>query len=365
MRFTTIALSNYRNIELARLNVDSKRVFFYGKNGQGKTNLLEAIGFSTTLRAFRAKENEVLIGPDSDYAEIVYQVKRDNDGVEESRIRIKRRGKEVWSDGEAVKRASEFVGRLPTVVLSSGDLGIARGSPSMRRRYLDTFLCGVDRSYYSALQRYQKALQERNALLKSRPDPALLAAFEAQLVEPGLELIRSRKKALLLLNELAQDFYALLSDKAESIGVEYQANFDCESSEDYIQQFVKSRPRDLALQSTGKGPHRDDYRLLLNGKLAADYASDGQQRSIVLSLAFAMIAYWRKHFGVAPVVLADDILGELDPERRRRFWKAMDSDLQLFATGTELPIVFGEEDWLVYRVQEGVFSKMENVTSSD
>lgn len=363
MKFTTIALSNYRNIEFARLNVDAQRVFFYGKNGQGKTNVLEAIGLSTTLRAFRAKENEILIGPRSEYSEVLYESLHADEERLDAKVRIKRRGKEVWADGEVVKRASDFVGRLPTVVLSSGDLSIARGSPSTRRRYLDTFLCGVDRSYYSALQRYQKALQERNALLKSGPEDSLLSAFEKQLIAPALELIKSRREALVLLNEFAQEFYHQLSGNSESIQVEYQPNFDCENEDDYEKQLLKSRQRDLYLQSTGKGPHRDDYKLLLNGMPASDYASDGQQRSIVLSLAFAMIAYWRKQFGVAPVVLADDILGELDPERRKRFWKAMDSDLQLFATGTELPAEYGEGGWLVYEVVDGRFSCVENLAT--
>ncbi|MCH6257613.1 DNA replication and repair protein RecF [Puniceicoccaceae bacterium K14] len=358
MRFTTIALTNYRNIEFARLAVDAPRVFFYGRNGQGKTNMLEAIGLSTTLRAFRAKENEILIGSKSEYSEILYEAIQDNSDELNAKVRIKRRGKEVSAEGSMVKRASEFVGRMPTVVLSSGDLSIARGSPSIRRRYLDTFLCGVDRSYFTALQRFQKALQERNALLKTGPEESLLSAFEAQLIEPAAELVKGRRAAMETLNELAQGFYARLSGEAEVISVEYQPNFDCDNGEAYVNQLSKSRGRDLMLQTTSKGPHRDDFRLLLNGRSAADFASDGQQRSIVLSLSFAMISYWRKEFRVAPVVLADDILGELDPERKKRFWEAMDSDLQVFATGTELPSEYEKNDWLLFEVSEGRFEQM-------
>lgn len=356
MRFKVIGVSNYRNIALARLNLDADRVFLLGKNGQGKTNLLEAIGYVTSLRAFRARENETLIGSAAPQADIVYTLDHEFDDEANAKVRIKKKGKEVSLDGESVKRASEFVGRFPTVTLSSEDLSIVRGSPGGRRRFLDTFLCGIDREYYVSLQRYQRCIQERNALLKKNSERTLLKPFESQLIEPGLQVIRKRRSVIQDLAELATRFYETLSGSAEKIEVRYLPNIEPSDEEAYWKVLEKNRKRDEILQSTGKGPHRDDFELSLNGKPAADYASDGQQRSIALSLAFATIAFWRERFRVSPVLLVDDVLGELDPGRRERFWKALDPSIQLIATGTELPDLASGEDWLVYEVDRGTFS---------
>src|SRR5690606_15582270 len=147
------------------------------------------------------------------------------------------------------------------------------------------------------------------------------------------------------------------SGSSESIGVEYLPNAKPSGKEEYFALLEKTRKRDQILQSTSRGPHRDDFLLTVKGQPAADYASDGQQRSIALSLAFAVMASWRQRFAVSPVLLVDDVLGELDPERRSRFWSTLDSGIQLIATGTELPQNIDEVGWLIYTVEEGRFQK--------
>lgn len=356
MRFKTIAVSNYRNIKFARLNVDADRVFFLGQNGQGKTNLLEATGYVTSLRAFRARENETLLGPESQQAEILYEIEHEEFDDVQAQVRIKKKGKEVYLDKDPVRRASDFVGRFPAVTLSSEDLSIVRGSPGGRRRFIDTFLCGIDREYYVALQRYQKCIQERNALLKKGAASDLMKPFEAQMVGPGLEVIKKRERVIGELGGMASRFYETLSGSAEEIGVSYKPNASPENEDAYWQILERNRRRDEIMHSTSKGPHRDDFELTLNGRSASDFASDGQQRSIALSLAFATIAYWRERFGVCPVLLIDDVLGELDPARRERFWNALDDGIQLIATGTELPDAASGKEWLVYGVENGAFS---------
>ena len=357
MRIKTIAVSNYRNIAFARLDVDKSRVFLVGRNGQGKTNLLEAIGYVTSLRAFRSRENETLIGPKEAQSEIVHEADHELYGESRSQLRIKRKGKEVSLDGEKIRRASDFVGRFPTVTLSSEDLSIVRGSPGGRRRFVDTLLCGLDRGYYVALQRYQKALQERNALLKRSSDSSLLTVFEQQMAEPALEIIEKRNVVLQEIARLTIAYYEQLSGGQEAIGITFRPSVQLESKEEYVEMLLKQRKRDLILQSTGKGPHRDDFDITLSERSAADFASDGQQRSIALALAFATIDCWRARFGVTPALLVDDVLGELDPERKERFWKALDDGIQLIATGTELPRRADLADWIVYRVEGGEFTR--------
>ena len=355
MKFKRVSIGNYRNIELARLDLDAPRVFLHGKNGQGKTNLLEALGMATALRPFRTHENRKTIGPFGEFAEIVYELDHEDLGETSLRARIKRSGKEVWIDDEPMRRLSDFVGRFPTVILSSNDMQLARGSPGNRRRYLDAFICGVDRSYFSDLQRFQKLLQERNALLKKEAELGVLAAFERQMDGPALSICGKRASILERLLAIAKEYHSELSLSKESLRIEYGPNARLSDPGDYLKVLEKNRKRDAYLQSTSKGPHRDDYAIFVNDLSADDFASEGQQRSVSLSLALAMIEYWRRQFGFLPVALADDALGELDTDRRDRFWSVLDEDLQIVATGTQLPTEGSGSPWKAIEVDEGQF----------
>lgn len=355
MRFKKVSIGNYRNIEFARLDVDAPRVFLHGKNGQGKTNMLEALGLATALRPFRTHENRKVIGPKGEYSEIVYEIDHEDLGETNLRARIKKTGKEVWIDEEPMRRLSDFVGRFPTVILSSNDMQLARGSPGNRRRYFDAFICGVDRSYFAALQLFQKLLQERNALLKKNAKSSLLAAFEVQMDAPALAICRTREAILEDLVSIAKSYHTELSVSKESLRIEYGQNADVRKEGDYLAVLEKNRKRDSYLQSTGKGPHRDDYAIYVNELAAVDYASEGQQRSVSLSMALAMIEYWRRRFGFLPVALADDALGELDTDRKERFWSVLDEDLQIIATGTQLPHSNDGRAWKTIEVEAGEF----------
>ena len=356
MQFKRISVRNYRNIEFSRLKLGSPRVFLHGPNGQGKTNMLEALGLATALRPFRTHENRVVIGPAALYSEIVYDLDHEDLGETQVRARIKKSGKEVWIDGEATKRLSDFVGKFPTVILSSNDLQLTRGTPGNRRRFFDAFICGVDRNYFRALQTFQKLLQERNALLKQNESDAVVSAFESQMDEPALKICRVRTEILDSLMEYAVGVHREISLDGETLALEYSRSAELEDEGDYLKLLEKNRKRDGYLQSTGKGPHRDDFSISLNGMSADDFASEGQQRSITLSLSLAIIEFWQSRFGFRPVALADDALGELDQQRRDRFWSVLDKDLQIIATGTQLPSPGEKDDWRIVEVSKGNFT---------
>jgi len=356
MQFKRVSVSNYRNIEFARLDIDSPRVFIHGHNGQGKTNMLEALGLATALRPFRTHENKVVIGPAAPFAEIAYEIEHEDLGQSQIRARIKKSGKEVWIDGEPVKRLSDFVGRFPTVVLSSNDLQMTRGAPGNRRRFFDTFICGVDREYFRALQTFQKLMQERNALLKRDENKAVLAAFETQMDEPALTICRIRRETMSALLKYAEEIHKELSSGKETLSISYEQSAVIEGVGDYLKVLEQFRKRDSYMQSTSKGPHRDDYAISLNGMPADDFASEGQQRSITLSLSLAIVEFWQSRFGLMPVALADDALGELDSIRRERFWSVLNKDLQIIATGTHPPEAVEGNRWQKVKVVDGRFA---------
>ena len=272
-------------------------------------------------------------------------------------IKLRHDGKELWSDQARVTKFADHLGRFPTVVFSSQDMLLVRGSPASRRRWLDLTLSAMDAGYLRSLQTYTRALAERNALLKSgRAEPAELGAFEQTLAPAAAELIAGRQAGLKQLGQTMKEAYVRLTEGAEPAGLAYDPNFPEPNAEALLARLESGRARDQQFRTTLAGPHRDDFHFQVRHTAAKDYASEGQQRSLVLALRLAQAAWFHEQSGVKPVLLADDVLGELDPERRRRFWSAIDPESQIIATGTQLPDAeLGA--WQVFEAVNGTFTE--------
>ena len=355
MRFVSASLQHYRNLALVRVRFEGRRTFLLGANGQGKSNFLEALGYVTALRSFRGNELRDLPATGQQRAGLVFELEHEKLGESRVAITLEQQGREVQWEGGKVTRLGDFLGRFPTVVFSSGDIQFLRGSPSLRRRWLDLTLSSMDGEYLSALQRYTRAVAERNLLLKhGARDARVMDAFEQEAATHAAVLHRKREAGIA---ELAGHFgaaYARLVPSGEMAGLEYCAPTPVESAVAFARILEAARLRDLALRTTEKGPHRDDLEFLLNHRSARQFASEGQQRGLVLALRLAQAAYFRGRGGVEPVMLCDDVLGELDPERRARFWLALDGDPQVIASGTSLP---GDADrWQILKVKDGAIS---------
>jgi DNA replication and repair protein RecF len=354
MRLTRVALQHFRNIPLATLAFDGRQQFFLGANGQGKTNLLEATGFVTALRSFRTADNRLLIAHGQTEAALVLDVEHEQLGRTRVTVKIRPGEKEAWIDASRVTRLGDFLGQFPTVVFSSQDQQLVRGAPGGRRRWLDLTLASTDERYFQALQGYHRALAGRNALLKRGAADAEVAAFERPLAEHGAALMVVRRAGLAALGERLIAAYSEISDAAEPVGFDYAPDLADLGTEALRAKLEATRLRDRQLRTTGAGPHRDDFDFTLRGRSAKDVASEGQQRTLVLALRLAQAEHVRRARGVQPVLLADDVLGELDPARRRRFWGAIPAEAQVIATGTTPPdAALG--DWQVFRVDAGAF----------
>jgi DNA replication and repair protein RecF len=270
-------------------------------------------------------------------------------------MKLRSGGKDVTCDGEKVNRLADYLGRFPTVVFSSQDQLLVRGTPAVRRRWLDLTLATMDAAYLRAVQSYHRALTERNSLLKRGAPSDQLASFERPLAAAATELVEKRAIGVNVLSDYVAAAYAKISDSAEQATLAYAANAKGSSIAEWQALFHKNQTRDLALKATSIGPHRDDCDLLLNGKSAQDFGSEGQQRSLVIALRLAQVEFFRECAGVQPILLADDVLGELDPQRRRQFWDTLGAERQIIATGTRLP----EADlgsWQVFDVSSGAFN---------
>ena len=355
MLLRKLTLRHFRNVPHAALGFEGKRQFFTGPNGQGKSNLLEAAGFLTALRSFRAPDGRHLIMHGHPEAGIACEVERGGSGPERVTIKIRRDGKELWYDGNRVTRLADHVGRYPTVVFSSHDLQLIRGAPALRRRWLDLTLAAMDPDYLMALQTYSRALAGRNSLLRRAGGARELAAFDRVIAPGGARIVALRAERVAELASEMASFYGRLSGGSEAAVLHYDSSLKGASSEDLLRLLESGRARDLQMGTTLVGPHRDDLRFEVRGSDGRDFASEGQQRCVTLALRLAQASWFHRCGRVRPVLLADDVLGELDSDRRERFWAALDGESQVIATGTRRPdSSLGE--WQVFTVAEGAFS---------
>ena len=351
MRFLNLRLKNFRNIEFAELPVSGDRIFLLGANGQGKSNLLEALGLVTAIRSFRTQSMSTLVCKGMDSYTLAYQIEHDSEGITSLEIYSGPVGRSVIIDGEKVTRLVDFIGRFPTVTLCSSDLMLLRGSPSERRRFIDLTLCVVNRQYFNSLRDFNRGLSERNQLLKNNGSPAELSAFETEVATHACVINSFRKEVIIKLGDALRRVYDGIAEADEGPELSFRPNVDFQDAETYCRLLRESRGRDQLIGATQRGPHRDDFNLSLHVGGAREYASDGQQRGLCVALRVAQATLYRELLNRVPVLLADDVLGELDPIRREGFWKTCPKDIQIIASGTELPSE--PKKWFVSNIKNG------------
>ena len=356
MHILETSLENFRNISFASIRFARDKIFILGQNGQGKTNLLESMGLITALRSFRTADNRSCIHWKKSRAGLRFRVRMNASEIHEITLYFHNSGrKELHLDGEKVSRFSDFVGRFPVVICSSEDIQLLRGSPKNRRQFMDILFSATDPDYLSALRQYYKILKERNSLLKTEADDHQLHAFERLMASPAVSLIKKRKEGLDQVQTYFTEFYDKLSGWEERPVLKYRPDTDMEEESGYLEMLKNHRERDRILKTTSKGIHRDDFRFVLLDHRAKQFASEGQQRSLVIALRLAQLRIFEISTGFMPVLIIDDILGELDNERREAFWNIMLKIPQVFVSGTQIPDQCRKEEWQVLVVENGTF----------
>jgi len=306
-----LRLRDFRNY--ARLDVDFPQGFnvLRGDNAQGKTNILEAIYLMATLRSFRGVGGAQMIR----HGQKGYFVGGQVVAADPHEIKM------YWSaserrltlDGQPVRKLTDYLGTLRVVVFCTEDLQLIKGTARIRRRFLDLLLSQTHPGYLPLLQRYTTSVRSRNALLKQRVvDEMAVDGFTRELVRLGTELAGFRRELVPGIVPLARQAYQRIASGSEELRLEYQPSI----KKDFAVELAQSKARERTYRTTLIGPHRDDLLFLLNDRSAAQYGSEGQKRSLAIALKMTQAEYLANLHGSLPILLIDDVMGELDARRR-------------------------------------------------
>lgn len=336
MYVESIELKNYRNYDSANVSFSPGVNILCGDNAQGKTNLLEAIYVTGTSRSHRGSRDKELIrfGEEEGHIRLYF---RKNDLSHRLDLHLKqKKSKGIAVDGLPIRRSSELLGMLHIVFFSPEDLSMIKNGPSERRRFLDMEMSQLDKGYLQYLSVYQKALSERNNLLKQIDRfPQLLDTLDGwdeQLLDVGCQIIRKRQNFMVQIDEMMRDIHGKLTGNREKIQVFYEKNV---SEEEFREKLYANRERDIRYGSTSVGPHRDDMAFHVNEIDIRRFGSQGQQRTAALALKLSEIRLIEAVSGEKPVLLLDDVLSELDVHRQNYLLENI-SDIQTMISCTGL-----------------------------
>jgi DNA replication and repair protein RecF len=378
MHIEHLSLTNFRNYARLELSLPKRAIVLYGDNAQGKTSLLEALYYLATSRSPYTSSDRQLIHWRTEhdpipFARLTAEISNQQSSLQRLEVTlmldnssgIQRFKKTIKLNG-VEKRVMDIVGLLTVVLFLPRDLALIEGSPSDRRRFMDTTLTQINRDYVEALDNYEKILPQRNALLRRiaerRSSIAELAYWDEQLSQSGAVIISERQKFLRELETRAQENHHALTGDKETLTLQYQPSFlptvegdgqlsfalqgldlHRELSADNIkpqllEQLETEQRESIARGVTLSGPHRDELRLMINGRDCGLYGSRGQARTAVMALKLAELDWMRHHLGEYPILLLDEVVAELDSKRRAFLLNRLAGDMQMLVTTTELEI---------------------------
>ncbi|SES14918.1 DNA replication and repair protein RecF [Gracilibacillus ureilyticus] len=370
MHIRTLKLANYRNYEELSTTFDDKVNVFIGENAQGKTNLMEAIyvlGFSKSHRTTKDKE---LIQWNKNYAKIegsVYKRKQ----VFPLEISISNKGKKAKLNHLEQRRLSDYIGALNIVMFAPEDLNLVKGSPQIRRRFIDMEIGQIQPMYIYHLGQFVKILKQRNHLLKQlqkkqQNDRTMLHVLTEQMIEHATIIVEKRFIFLKNLQKWASNIHQGISRGLEELMIEYETTIPISEDDpkEMIQQiftdsYKKAEEKEVERGTTLIGPHRDDLLFFVNGKNVQTYGSQGQQRTTALSLKLAEIELIYQEIGDYPVLLLDDVLSELDDFRQSHLLDTIEGKVQTFVSTTSVDGINHEtlKKAEIFQVQNGKITR--------
>lgn len=392
MLLEALQLKDFRNLAEATLQPHPRFNILAGQNGQGKTNILEAIYLLSAIKSFRPQTNADLIRFGRDQA--LLQARVDRGGSERIvRLEIGARGKKIFLNNSPVRQLADFFGTVNVVIFGPEDIAILKGSPGERRRFIDRAIFNAQPGFATESKHYEDVLAQRNALLKEEyQDAALMSVYDEQLVQYGAQIIERRLRFLRHFRPILGRVFQSIFDDSFRADLQYEMRWRGEADDELeawatgedaadpganevpgavieraeieqalAQGLERTRRAERQRRYTMIGPHRDDLRALLNGREVKAYASQGQHRAFVLAMKIAEISYLEERYHFAPILLLDDVSSELDRERNRFLFDFLRQRMegQVFISTTHRDYILLDEDVRIWSVDSGQISLVE------
>lgn len=334
MYIKNINLNKFRNYDEQKIELQEGINIFVGDNAQGKTNILEAIFLCAIGKSFRAKKEKELIkiGEDNSLIEIEYE-KSDRNGKIKIQINDK---KNIFVNDIKQNKLSDILGNINIVMFSPDDIEILKSGPAKRRRFLNILISQLRPKYVYCLNMYLKTLEQRNSYLRQikleNKSKEILEIWDEKLAEYANQIFYYRNEFIEKIKNKINKIHNEITDNKEEIKIKYIT--DCENKEKYLKELKKTVNQDIQKGYTTKGIHRDDFYIFINGKQVNIYGSQGQNRTVILSLKLSELEIIYDEIGEYPILLLDDFMSELDNKRRENLLKSI-SNTQIIITCTE------------------------------
>ena len=351
MWIKNIKIKNFRNYTEENVDLEKNTNIFYGKNAQGKTNIIESIFLCSMGKSFRAKKDKEMIKLGEEYLRVEIEFKKeDRDG--KIRIEISNK-KNIYINGIKIKKLSELLGNINVVIFTPDDINILKGGPENRRKFLDIMISQLKPNYMNNLKMYKKTIEQRNNYLRQikeqNKSEELLDIWDEKLADYAVNIAKYRNEFINKIIEKINKIHNEITNNKEELKIEYLT--ECLDKESYCKVLKQRRKLDIIKGFTTKGIHRDDFVIYINEKRLDIYGSQGQHRTILLSLKLSELAIIKDEVGEYPILLLDDFMSELDKERREHFLKKIDNT-QVIITCTD-KIDIENKQILIYNVNEG------------
>ncbi|MBI9107153.1 MAG: DNA replication/repair protein RecF [Spirochaetales bacterium] len=354
MGFKSVRLFQFRNIRDTEITFSDKDIYLVGENGQGKTNFLESIYLLCYGSSFRTRNESVLL-KHSEKQMSLSAVFQDGFQSRTIQLKIENGSKSILIDGKKIRDRKELLSEFPCIAFTHDDINFVNGPPNMRRLFINQTISLYDSSYIDTLRTYNRVIKLRNKVLKEHRTN-LLDIYDDQALEAGIELQKKRTALIEEFNITFTNLYQAISGTPVKLEIKYSPSWKCENSSEAVRSLLKAnRNRDLHFAATTTGPHRDRLGFYAGGRNYAATASTGQIRLISLSLKASQTSFAARKSGKLPVLLLDDVLLEMDLDKRKRFLEHLPDYRQAFFTFLpDEALVNFKEAGPLYRVSDGI-----------
>ena len=358
MQISSLKLLNFRNYESLELKFSPKVNLIYGKNGMGKTNIVEAIYVLGLTKTFRSNNDDIVIKKGKNIAKIEGTIK--DKILNNYKIIISNAGKRIKIDNNKIGKVSDYITKVNIILFNPDDLKMIKDTPSIRRKMLNIEISGINSDYLVLLTAYNKVLKQRNAYLKALSkknnyDLSFLNILTEQLVDIGLKIMLIREEFINNINSYISDIYYEITHKG-TLKVVYKSEFMGKQKETILKMFAKNISREIFLGKTIFGIQHDDLEFKIDKEIVKEFSSVGEQKNSIISFKLAEIKNIEAKLEKKPILILDDLFSELDEEKINNILNIIDKDLQTFITTTEITKVDKKilESAKIFHVIDGI-----------